>query len=317
MLTIAIFKWVLHNRNIVIVNNLLSFAATQSYTMRIPSRLFVVLVLIIAAKAASAQKVDIGLLLGGSYYYGDVVNELEPTTIRPAFGGFIRYRLNDRFALKAFGGYATVSGDDQLSESTWQQQRNWSFESTIIEGSIQAEFNLIEDRNRGRRFANPFIPYLFAGVGGFYFQPKSDFNGTLQSTAELQLSGVAYAQNAIAVPMGIGFRYYVSHKIQLGFEFGMRYTTTSYIDDIGGTDVYVDPATTPFPAVTRYYYARSGPNNSPGDLRGKMGQSSLKVNDIYFIYGLTASYTLGKTAGGSGSRGGRPGGKAIRCPRFY
>ncbi|MES2690801.1 MAG: DUF6089 family protein [Bacteroidota bacterium] len=286
--------------------------------MRIPFRLFVILFLITAAKTISAQKVDVGLLLGGSYYYGDVVNEVEPTTIRPAFGAFVRYRLTDRLALKAFGGYAVVSGDDQLSESTWQQQRNWSFESTIIEGSLQAEFNLLEDRNRGRRFANPFIPYLFLGVGGFYFQPKSEFNGTLQSTAELQLSGVAYSQTAIAVPMGIGFRYYVSHKIQLGFEFGMRYTTTSYIDDIGGSDVYVDPSTTPFPDVTRYYYARSVANNNPGDLRGKMGLAALKVNDIYFIYGLTASYTLGKTKGGAGgSRGGKPSGKAIRCPRFY
>lgn len=270
-----------------------------------------------ASQISIAQKVDLGILLGGSYYYGDVVNEIEPTTIRPAFGGFIRYRLSDRFALKGFGGYAKVYGDDQLSASEWQQQRNWSFESTIMEGSLQAEFNLLEDRNRGRRFANPLIPYLFAGVGFFYFEPKSDFFGTMQSTAPLQLSGVAYSQTAVAIPMGIGFRYYVSGKFQLGFEFGMRYTTTSYIDDIGGDDLYVNPDLTPYPNVTRYYYARSAADKNPGDRRGKMGLATLNVNDIYFIYGLTASYTLGKVKGGGGSRGGRGGGKAIRCPRFY
>jgi hypothetical protein len=287
--------------------------------MRITYRLFVILSLITAASITKAQNMDIGLLLGGSYYYGDVVNEIEPTTIRPAVGGFIRYRLSERFAVKAFGGYTTVTGDDALSESTWQQQRNWTFESKIIEGSIQLEFNLLEDRNKGRRFMNPMIPYVFVGVGGFYFEPKSDFNGTMQSLAPLQLSGVKYAQNAIAIPMGLGFRYYLSKKFQLGFEFGMRYTTTSYIDDIGGDDRYVDPATTPFPELTRYYYARSVADKNVGDLRGKIGSATLNVNDIYFIYGLTASYTLGKsTGGGSGSRGGgRPGGRAIRCPRFY
>src|SRR3954465_579474 len=109
--------------------------------MRFTHKLFVTLSFLTAAFTLKAQNMDIGLLLGGSYYYGDVVNEIEPSTIRPAFGGFIRYRLGERLALKAFGAYAKVTGDDKLSESEWQQQRNWSFESTIIEGSIQAEFN--------------------------------------------------------------------------------------------------------------------------------------------------------------------------------
>lgn len=286
--------------------------------MRIIYRLIVALYLVSAAGISNAQNTDIGLLLGGSYYYGDVVNEIEPTTIRPAIGGFIRYRLSERFALKAFGGYATVTGDDQLSESEWQKNRNWTFESTIIEGSLQLEFNLLEDRNKGRRFMNPMIPYLFVGIGGFYFEPKSDFNGNMQSLAPLQLSGVAYAQNAVAVPMGIGFRYYVSRKFQLGFEFGMRYTSTSYIDDIGGKDRYVDPATTPFPTLTEYYYARSSEDRNVGDLRGKMGSAAFNINDLYFMYGLTASYTLGKSTGGSSrGRGRSSGGRAIRCPRFY
>ena len=65
----------------------------------------------------TAQKLDVGLLLGGAYYYGDVVNEIEPTTMRQAVGGFLRYRLGNRFAIKAYGGFNKVSGDDQLSES--------------------------------------------------------------------------------------------------------------------------------------------------------------------------------------------------------
>jgi len=51
------------------------------------------LFIITISGALHAQKMDIGVMLGGSYYYGDVVNELEPSTIRPAFGGFLRYRL--------------------------------------------------------------------------------------------------------------------------------------------------------------------------------------------------------------------------------
>lgn len=277
----------------------------------------------------TAQKLDVGLLLGGAYYYGDVVNELEPTTMRAAVGGFLRYRLGTRFAIKAYGGFNKVSGDDQLSESKWQKERNWTFETNILEGSLLLEWNLIEDRNRGRRFANPFIPYLFGGVGMFNFTPKSDYNGELQSLAPLQLSGVAYTRDAICVPFGFGARYYIARKFQIGLELGVRYTNTSYIDDIAPDNVYQDPSTTPFPMLTQYYYARSSANRNPGDLRSKMGNVKegtgsnglnkfLGASDFYVTTGLTASYTIGEARGGSsgGSRG-RNYGKSIRCPRFY
>ena len=278
--------------------------------------------------SANAQKIDAGLLMGGSYYYGDVVNELEPTTMRGAVGGFLRYRLGGRFAIKAYGGYNKVSGDDQLSESEWQRQRNWSFETNILEGSLQLEWNLIEDRNRGRRFANPFIPYLFGGVGMFNFTPKSDYKGQMQSLAPLQLSGVAYELNAICIPFGIGARYYVARKFQLGFELGVRYTSTSYIDDIAPDNLYQDPSKTPIPTLTQYYYSRSTANRNPGDLRSKMGNTKegygsngfnqfLGASDFYVTMGITAAYTFGEAkGGGSGSRG-RSYGRAIRCPRFY
>jgi hypothetical protein len=105
----------------------------------------------------NAQKLDIGLLLGGAYYYGDVVNELEPSTMRQAVGGFLRYRLSNRFAVKAYGGFNKVSGDDQLSESEWQKQRNWTFETNILEGSLQLEWNLISHTVKLDSY-NPSIP---------------------------------------------------------------------------------------------------------------------------------------------------------------
>lgn len=288
----------------------------------------VVLFMICCVGLVKAQNTDIGLLVGGSYYYGDVVNSLDVKSIGPSFGGFIRYRLGQRLALRAFGGYAKVQGDDQNSTSDWQINRNWNFESTIIEGSLIAEFNLKADRNKGRRFANPLIPYVFAGIGFFTFDPKTNLNGTLISTAPLKLSGISYSTSAICVPVGLGFRYYVAKKFQLGFEMGMRYTTTSYIDDIAPENRYVDPAITGDPALTRVIYARSTSDKNIGDYRSKMGTPKeaygsgvvnkiIQNSDFYFMYGLTAAYTLGKSSGGGGGRSRGSSGKAIRCPRFY
>lgn len=286
------------------------------------------LFIITISGALYAQKMDIGVMLGGSYYYGDVVNELEPSTIRPAFGGFLRYRLTDRLAVKGFLGYTKVAGDDALSESQWQRERNWSFETSIFETSAQLEFNLIEDRNRGRRFSNPFIPYLFGGFGFFSFNPTSEVAGVSYSVAPLQLSGKSYSTSAYNIPLGIGFRYYVAKNIQLGFELGIRYTTTSYIDDIAPEDTYVNPSATPNPTLTNLFYAKSTANKNPGDLRSKMGNVKdsygsntlnqiIAGSDFYFFNGVTFAYTLGKTSGGGSGRRGGSYGKAIRCPRFY
>ncbi len=296
--------------------------------MKILSKILVLLIFTFTlAGNTQAQKLDLGLLLGGSYYYGDVVNELEPSTVGAAVGGFLRYRLGGRVALKGYVGYNSISGDDKLSESKWQQERNWTFETSIIEASLQAEFNLIEDRNRGRRFANPFIPYLFAGVGTINFTPKSEYNGVMTNVAPLQLSGVAYATSAIAVPFGIGARFYASRNFQLGFEFGVRYTNTSYLDDIAPNNFYIDPNLTPNPTMTKYYYGRSVANKNPGDLRSKMGNTKkedygsngfnqfLGASDLYVTMGVTAAYTFGQGGGGGGGRRGY--GKVLGCPRFY
>ncbi len=267
-------------------------------------------------QSAFAQKLDIGLMAGGTHYYGDVVNELEISTISYAAGGFVRYRLSHFTALKATGIYAKIKGDDKNSSSEWQRNRNWNFETLILEGSLQIEFNLVEDRNTSRKLKNKMIPYLFAGIGAFYFKPQSiiigpDGSEHLQSLAPLKLSGVSYSQIAATVPVGIGFRYYISKKILFGGEFGLRYTNTSYIDDIGGADKYVAAESTPFPKATNHFYNQSTTDKNTGDYRGKMGLAKLSLNDMYAVFGLSLAYNFNKTKSGGSNT------KQQGCPRFY
>lgn len=289
----------------------------------------VLLICFTIISSVKAQKLDIGLSLGTSYYFGDVVNEFTTSAFGQSFGGFVRYRLGGHVALKGQAGYVKIQGDDQYSSSDWQKERNWSFQTTIIESSLQLEYNFIEDRNKGRRFANPFIPYAFAGVGFMSFNPQADYMGTMLDLAPLTLSGKTYSTSAIIVPFGLGMRYYIMRNLQLGIELGARYTTTSYLDDIAPNDVYVDPAITPNPTITAYFYSKSTANRNPGDLRSKMGDvktesgssginSFLGKTDLYFVPALTVAYTIGNTGGGGGSGRGRgSSGKAIKCPRFY
>lgn len=273
-------------------------------------------------KGANAQKVEVGMLLGGSYYYGDIVNDLDLTTIRYSAGGFIRYHMTDRWVIKGFGGYCRVEGADSNSSSQFQKNRNLSFFTDIFEGSVQLEYNLVEDRFRGRRILHRYIPYLFVGAGGFYFVPQAYYtDGTPVNLAQIRTEGKVYEQFAACVPFGAGVRAYVTRNFQIGLELGIRYTSTSYIDDVGG-----DKARYPslellfsqslYPGTAYVMYDRSKLPKSadtgygygyPGKQRGKIA-----INDLYVIGGLTLSYRFGSSGGG-----GFGGGRAIRCPRFY
>ena len=111
-----------------------------------------------------AQKSEIGVLGGGSYYYGDIVNNFQPQTIRPSFGVFLRYHLNKRVSLRGNFMYCRVGGADSNLTRTpqyqWQKDRNLAFYSDIFELSGMVEYNLVEDQNKGRRIKNRLIPYV-------------------------------------------------------------------------------------------------------------------------------------------------------------
>lgn len=269
--------------------------------------------IILSTLRGYTQSIDVGLLLGGSYYLGEIVYDFQPSTIGVSGGAFVRYNFNDRLAVKGFGGYARVSGDDKLSSGSIRRlDRNWQFFTNIFEGSLQLEYSLVSDRNGGRRLYTPFIPYVFAGIGAFYFQPKTQIlGGSGIGLSGLALSGTRYEQTAVAIPLGLGFKYYLTSKLYLGFEFGVRFTTTSYIDDIANQDKFVSPSKTPYPGLTGRIYSKSK-TSEVGTLRGNAKPPILTDNDIYIIGGFTLAYKFGKNRGGSGFRG-----KAMRCPRFY
>jgi hypothetical protein len=48
---------------------------------------------------------------------------------------------------------------------------------------------------------------------------------------------------AMCIPFGVGVKYNVTEKVNVGFEVVYRFTTTDYIDDVSKT--YVDPSIFP------------------------------------------------------------------------
>ena len=261
-----------------------------------------------------AQKIEVGVLVGGSYYYGDIVNDWQPNTISNAAGVFLRYHLSENLTVKGFGGYCRIGGADSNSTgSTYQKHRNLAFWADVFEGSVQFEYSFVKDITRGRRLRNRFIPYVFAGLGAFWFNNYA--NDPLYPLIPAKLwqlgtSGIVYDRFAVCIPFGAGVRYKITSNINIGLEVGIRYTLTSWLDDVGGTSTSFVPQKQLLYEQSRRMSDRSVEQQYlyTGVQRGKIA-----TNDIYVMGGLTLSYRFGTSGGGGGGYRGR----AIRCPRFY
>jgi hypothetical protein len=185
-----------------------------------------------------AQNSEIGACVGTTFYLG----ELNPTRLfaQPHLAGGIvyRYNLSPRWAIKANFLFGKVSGSDATSNGGYE--RNLSFVSPITEFSTVAELNFLKLYNMVGY--NHFAPYIFAGVSIFSFNPMAQYkDGTLYELQSLGTEGQGlegmpkkYSLTHFAIPFGIGFRFNIGRYVSLGAEWGIRYTFTDYIDDVGG-----------------------------------------------------------------------------------
>lgn len=250
---------------------------------------------------AQKKKFELGILAGLSYYYGDIVNfNLQAESLKPAAGVLFRYHITPSITLRGNAMYCRIFAADSnlrvTPDTKWQRARNLAFYSDIFELSGMVEWNLIPDKNRGRRIQQRFIPYLFAGVGVFHFEPKAihPITGESIELRPLKLDGNSYSPVAYAIPFGFGVRCYTSPNWQIGIEFGMRFTSTSHLDDIDGKSRYPNPESLTSNDA-RIMASRNKNSMNPatqmvsnfnGKPRGKIDY----ITDIYYINGITVSY---------------------------
>ncbi len=243
----------------------------------------------VCSLSANAQRSDeIGIMLGGSYYIG----ELNPTKhfsnlTRPAGGIVFRHNFNMRFAVAVNAYFGSVQGIDARSSSFEQQQRNLSFRSNIYEFAARGEFNFIEYRIGNDKHS--FTPFMFLGVGLFNFNPKASFGNQWVALQPLHTEGQsrAYSKIQIAFPFGAGIRVNLAKRIGLLAEWGMRKTFTDYIDDV--STVYAHPADlATYGALSAAVADRSGVG--PSNVGRQRGNPRNK--DWYAFAGLTLTFQL-------------------------
>lgn len=267
---------------------------------------FIVLLIGLMPFALNAQ-LELGAMVGVSTYKGDV----SPGSIwksfgqsHAAYGGFVRYNVNNFIAAKFNVYHGKISGDDAESTIEERRVRNLNFRSNILEFGLNVEYNILG--YQAYNLERVFSPYVFAGVALYRYNPEAFFDNRW---IELQPQGTEgqglaslperefYSLTNVSIPFGVGVKYAINDKWNLGLEIGARASLTDYLDDVSTT--YVDQAEL---MAARGETAvalsnRSGLAVEPGDGRGDPTE-----DDWYFIIGLTISYNFADN-GLVGSRG--------------
>lgn len=188
-----------------------------------------------------AQKIEIGAGVGGFNYRGDISPTFRFRFFRPGASLFFRYNPNQALSLRAELAGGFIGADDKHSKDPFQQVRNMSFRTTIIEGSAVAEYNFLNFQDR--RFAVNWSPYVFGGIGYTRFDPNTQTG--------------SYKTSGLVLPYGVGIKYQIRRPWNIGLEYGTRKTFTDYLDNLGGEPTSTDKFQQGDPSVKdTYFYVR-------------------------------------------------------------
>lgn len=249
---------------------------------------------------SQAQYEEIGLQGGVTHYKGELAAHLfKPGEVHPYIGLFFRHNWNRHWSWKLELNLGKISGSDIHAKDGFEQDRNLSFYSTILELSPQIEFNFFAYETGNPEY--PFTPYIFTGLSVFRFNPKAEFNNEVFELQPLGTEGQGtngtkkYKRIQIAIPIGGGVKFAVGGSVGIGIEVGARRTYTDYLDDV--STVYPDQqvllATEGATAValSDRSFSRSDTIQSiPTVYRKQRGDS--KDKDWYFFAGVTLYFRL-------------------------
>lgn len=242
---------------------------------------------------AYSQYWEAGGFVGASNYNGDLARRVVLSETNLSIGILGRYNFTEYWSWKFGVNYAKVSGGDyNFSE---YQNRNLSFFSHIWELDNRVEYNFV--RFGTGVLAKRSSAFFFAGINMFYFNPKTEYNGTIVQLQPLGTEGQnldgnkKYKRVNVALPIGLGYKFSVSPNWVLGFELGVRKTFTDYLDDVSTTYPNFEQLNGRNGATAVALSDRSGEIQnqtlmaSEGNFRGDP-----QIKDWYYVAGVSLTY---------------------------
>jgi hypothetical protein len=257
--------------------------------------------LFLFCNAAQAQKFfpgskEIGFMIGGSNYHGDLAREIVLKETKLMLGAYYEQNFNEWVSARYQFCYGRISGSDD--NFSIYNQRNLNFYSDIYEGSATLEFNFFPFGLNPN--LSSFSSYTFIGLGMFYFNPKTKYGDEVVSLRDLGTEGQGfdgkkkYSLLQPTIPMGVGIKVKQSSKMVIGLEVGFRKTFTDYLDDVKGEYPNYERMLSekgPLAANLSHRYLELNPDQ-PLPVNTMRGDPHL--NDWYFFMNLRIAYKFGR-----------------------
>ncbi len=258
--------------------------------------------------------------LGGRNQIGSpFVWDLEFSQTRPAASLAYRYYLARQQALRMRFTYGILAGNDNLTTEPFRQNRNLSFKSDVFELSLVYELHLYREELghiydlrgvKGTKSSRVGL-YLFGGVGGFYFDPRAQYNNAWVRLKPMRTEGQGlpggpeeYKNIQVCVPLGFGIRRAFTKNWSIGLELQYTKTFTDYVDDVSTSYYYgADPldaqdVNIPEDEVAGYL-ADPSLGLMPGQTARGQQRGDEKDLDAYLFLKFTADWKIYKYKSGS------------------
>jgi opacity protein-like surface antigen len=275
----------------------------------------------VSAQRWKKYRQEVTLGLGTTWFLCDVggfndkpTNSIADINFRSTswgvFGGY-NYYLTKNISLNGQFTYAWLSAKDKHAGNEARKHRNFDIRTHLYEVGILGRYYFIREkfghafRLRGAQngFFYNLSAYATLGVMGLYFNPtgrhpnSSKYHKLYDIGTEGQTvpgSGVKqYSRFTFAIPVGIGAKYSLGTRWNVGAEIMFRKAFSDYLDDVSG--VYYDNSEivkanggdpeAGWLADPSVKTADNATWTDPGERRG--GE---KFDDFYMGFMFTASY---------------------------
>lgn len=246
---------------------------------------------------------ELGLIGGVANYYGDLNDDIftdNGDTYRAMGGVLYKYFMSPHVGIRLGLTYSKITAADSLSDALVRQQRNLSFTSDLFEFHTALELNLLPvDIGRAH-----FSPYVFAGLGVFYYNPYTmGRRGEKVFLRPMSTEGQGvpmypdrkeYSLVNVSFPIGGGFKFFVGETFVINTEIGFRYTNTDYLDDVSKSYVNLDTlqAYRGKQAVDMSYRGNEVLTWDGNYPNYKYQRGDSKANDWYWFGGISISVYL-------------------------
>jgi hypothetical protein len=240
-------------------------------------------VILIPARVFSQNNIEVGPMAGGSYYIGDLNPGKHFSNTQVMYGALIRYNIDTRWAVRLSVARGKIKGNS--AQSTFLPDRNLQFESPVTDISAVAEFNFFSYFT-GSRW-NSITPYIYAGIGLFFFEPTSGGHRLKDLGTEGQNVGYngrkPYSTLGLGFPLGLGVKYSLTKAIGFSAFWELHKTFTDYLDDVSTTYYLSGPVIDA--GDPAQYLSDPTMNHTPDMQRGNP-----ENHDWFVFFGLSATY---------------------------